>query len=84
MLYDYDYIEGDYGLRIDLLVKPSPDSQVHLKRTVELSSKEMFGNPYNFTIFSPQAKTFSIVSAGIVEGIELSLYQNGNFKNSQG
>lgn len=84
MLYDYDYIEGDYGLRIDLLVRPSPDSAVQLKRTVELSSKEMFGNPYNFTIFSPQAKTFSIVSAGIIEGIELSLYQNGNFKDSKG
>ena len=84
LLYNYNYIEGTYGLRIELLVKPSVDSNAKLKRTIELSSKEMFGNPYNFTIFSPQAKTFSIVTAGIVEGIELSLYQNGDFKNDKG
>jgi hypothetical protein len=34
----------------------------------------MFGNPYNFSIYATQAKTFNIVTLGIVEGIELSLY----------
>ena len=84
LLYNYNYVTGTYGLRVDLLVRPSPDSTVRMKRTVEFTSKEMFGNPYNFAVFSPQAKTFSVVSAGIIEGIELSLFQNGDFTNDKG
>ena len=84
LLYNHNYVTGTYGLRIELLVRPSSDSLVKMKRTVELTSKEMFGNPYNFAVFSPQAKTFSVVTAGIIEGIELSLFQNGDFTNEKG
>lgn len=82
-LYNQNYTTGTYGLQIDLLVRPSEDSTVKMQRTVTLSSEEMFGNPYNFAIYSPQAKTFTIAAAGIIEGIELSLYQNGDFTNSK-
>ncbi len=81
LLANYDLVAGTYGLRLDLLVRPSVESTGRIRRYVELSSKEMFGNPYAFSIFSPQAKTFNIATVGIIEGIELSLYQNGDFKD---
>ena len=81
LLSNYDLISGTYGLRLDLLVRPSVSSTGRIRRYIELSSKEMFGNPYAFSIFSTQAKTFSISTIGIIEGIELSLYQNGDFKD---
>jgi hypothetical protein len=74
-------VAGTYGLRLDLLVRPSINSTGRIRRYVELSSKEMFGNPYAFSIFSTQAKTFGISAVGLVEGIELSLYQCGDFKD---
>ena len=81
LLSNYDLTAGTYGLRLDLLVRPSVESTGRIRTYIELSSKEMFGNPYSFSIFSTQAKTFDITSIGIIEGIELSLYQNGNFKD---
>lgn len=81
LLSNYDLIAGTYGLRLDLLVRPSVNSTGRIRRYVELSSKEMFGNPYAFSIFSTQAKTFGISTVGLVEGIELSLYQCGDFKD---
>lgn len=81
LLSNYDLISGTYGLRLDLLVRPSVSSTGRIRRYIELSSKEMFGNPYAFSIFSTQAKTFSISTIGLIEGIELSLYQNGDFKD---
>lgn len=83
-LGSFNYVEGSYGLIIDLLITPSPGSPIKIKRSVELSSKEMFGNPYNFAIYSPQEKAFSITTSGVIEGIELSIYQNGDFKDSKG
>ena len=81
LLSNYDLVAGTYGLRLDLLVRPSANSTGRIRRYVELSSKEMFGNPYAFSIFSTQAKTFGISTVGLVEGIELSLYQCGDFKD---
>ena len=82
-LYNYNYINGTYGLRIELDVRPTPDSTAKYTKIVELSSKEMFGNPYNFTIFAPQAKVFNVVSAGVIEKIKLYLYQNNDFVNDR-
>jgi hypothetical protein len=48
LLYNYKYVEGNYGLIVDLLIRPSLDSSVKIRRTVYLDSEEMFGNPYNF------------------------------------
>lgn len=73
-------ISGTYGLRIDLMVRPSVNSPTKMRRSIELSSEEMFGNPYNFTLYSTQSKSFNISSTGIIEGIELSLFQKNNFE----
>lgn len=81
MLSNYDLIAGNYGLRLDFLVRPTIKSSVRLRRSAELDSKEMFGNPYSFSIYSPQAKVFKINTIGIIEAIELTLYQKGNFKD---
>ena len=74
-----DMVSGNYGLRIDFKVRPSAESGIYLRRSVELDCSEMFGNPYNFSIKSPQAKIFKINTIGIIEAMELSLYQKGNF-----
>ena len=75
-----DIVIGNYGLRLDFLVQPSTSStNANIRRTVELDSSEMFGNPYSFSIESPQAKIFKINTIGIIKGIELSIYQKGNF-----
>lgn len=79
ILSNYDLISGNYGLRLDFLVRPSAQSLVKIKRSVELDSSEMFGNPYSFSIRSPQSKIFKINTIGIIEAIELSIYQKGNF-----
>jgi hypothetical protein len=52
LLSNWDLHEGTYGLRLDLLVRPSAHSTGRIRRYVELSSKEMFGNPYAFSIYS--------------------------------
>ena len=81
LLSNYDLIEGNYGLQLDFLVEPSANSGVNIRRTVQLDSSEMFGNPYHFAINSSQAKVIKLNTIGIIKAIELSLYQNGNFKD---
>jgi hypothetical protein len=44
----------------------------------------MFGDPYSFAIFSPQAKVFSIGNDGVVDKIALSLFQNNQFIDGSG
>ena len=84
LLSNYEISVGNYGLRLDFLVCPSSNSSVKIKRSIELDSSEMFGNPYSFSINSPQVKVIKINTIGIVEGIELTLYQKGNFKDRNG
>jgi len=50
---DYDIIEGTYGLRLDLLIKPTAESAGRIHQYIELTSDEMFGNPYQFAISTP-------------------------------
>ena len=83
MLNNYDLIAGNYGLRLDFLIRPSAKSSVLIRRYIEFDSSEMFGNPYSFSIWSPQAKVIKLNTIGIVEAIELSIYQKGNFEDKQ-
>lgn len=83
LLYNYKYIEGSYGLLVELLVRPSVDSSAKIRRVITLDSSEMFGNPYNFAIYATQAKTINIVTVGVIEEIALHLYQKGDFKNDR-
>ena len=79
LLSNYDMRAGNYGLRLDVYVKVNPQSDKYIVRSVYLDSAEMFGNPYNFMIYSPQAKKFDLSTIGTVEKLSLWLYQEGNF-----
>jgi hypothetical protein len=69
---------------VDLLIRPTPASEIRLRKTVELTNQDMFGDPYNFIINSTQSKTFSIATVeGVIEGIELSLFQNDDFVDAK-
>ena len=70
---------GTYGLRLDLYVRLNAKSEKHITKSVYLDSSEMFGNPYAFTIFATQAKTFDITSIGTIDGMTLWFYQNNDF-----
>jgi hypothetical protein len=49
-MHNYNIKSGTYGLRLILSVKPSSNSPGCIAKTAELSSSEMFGNPYAFSI----------------------------------
>ena len=76
-------ISGNYGLRLDLLIQPEAGSKERIDKIVTLDSNEMIGNPYSFEIYSPQEKTISISSTGIVTEIILSAYE-GSYIDEQG
>lgn len=84
LLNTYNMRAGSYGLRLDLYVRLSPKSTKHFVKSVYLDSSEMFGNPYAFTIFATQAKTFDISSIGTVDGMTLWFYQNDDFRYFNG
>lgn len=79
LLNNYNMRKGSYGLRLDLYVRLTPTSKKHMKRSLYLDSSEMFGNPYAFTIFAPQSKTFDLSNVGIVDKMILYFYQNNDF-----
>lgn len=79
LLNSYNMRAGSYGLRLDLYVRLSTKSDKHITKSVYLDSSEMFGNPYAFTIFATQAKTFDIASIGTIDGMTLWFYQNNDF-----
>lgn len=82
-LQNYDLIEGNYGLKVTLMIKPNPNSDSYIKRWFELDSSEMLGNPYSFLIPSTQAKVVKLDTFGVVDTIALTIYQKGNFKDSE-
>ena len=79
LLNSYNMRAGTYGLRLDLYVRLNAKSEKHITKSVYLDSSEMFGNPYAFTIFATQAKTFDITSIGTIDGMTLWFYQNNDF-----
>ena len=79
LLDNYDMRSGSYGLRLDIYVKVNPKSDKYIVRSVTLDSSEMFGNPYGFVLYSPQAKKFDLSKIGTVEKMTLWYYQNGDF-----
>jgi hypothetical protein len=84
LLDDFNMRSGSYGLRLDLAVRLTPTSSRTVRKSIYLDSSEFFGNPYAFTLFSPQAQTYDISSLGIVDGIALTLYQNDDFTHFNG
>ena len=76
LLSHYNLKSGNYGLRLDLLIQPTLGSSQRIRKYVALDSSEMFGNPYTFSVYSPQAKKIDIVSTGIICEMVLWLYQS--------
>ena len=76
LLSHYNLKSGNYGLRLDLLIQPTLGSSQRIRKYVALDSSEMFGNPYAFSVYSPQAKKIDIVSTGIICEMVLWLYQS--------
>lgn len=72
-------VSGNYGLRIDLLVKPTYAEEGVIRQQIEFDASEMIGNPYAFSIYTSQEKVFDITDTNGIVGIALSLYQEKNF-----
>lgn len=84
LLDDFNMRAGSYGLRMDLAIRLTPTSSRTVRKSIYLDSTQFFGNPYAFTVFSPQTQTYDISSLGIVDGIAISLYQNDDFQYFDG
>ena len=81
----YKPISGVYGIIVDLLIEPAEIEGSYLRKTIEFTSDDVFGDPYNFLIPSTQGKAFSLANAnGYIRGIEVSIFQNNLFKNTKG
>jgi hypothetical protein len=70
---------GSYGLELELRVRLHPSSELYTTKVLRLDSSEMFGNPYAFSLYSAQAKSFDISELGIIDGMVLYFYQDNNF-----
>lgn len=81
----YKPVSGVYGIIVDLLIEPAEIEGSYLRKTIEFTSDDVFGDPYNFLIPSTQGKAFSLANAnGYIRGIEVSIFQNNLFKNTKG
>ena len=79
LLDNYDMRSGSFGLRLDVYVKLNPSSEKYIVRSVYMDSSEMFGNPYAFTLYSPQSRKYDLSQLGAVEKLSLWFYQRGDF-----
>lgn len=86
LLNSYNVISGSYGIKIyihaNVTDKPGNNSIGIWELTFD--SSEMIGNPYYFDDFFPQEKVFDISGITNIEKIEVYLYQDGKFKDSEG
>ena len=73
---------GTYGLLLVVKIKMGDNST--LEQSYHFSSKEFFGNPYRFSVFSNQAKKINIKGFKKFDSISLYFYQNKDFKNISG
>ena len=79
VLGEYQMRSGTYGLRLDVYIKLHSTSDKYIVRSVYLDSSEMFGDPYNFVLYSPQSKKFDLSKLGTVDKMSLWFYQDSNF-----
>lgn len=84
-LSSYHLDEGDYGLRLDIVVRDLKTTQVSdefLYYSYYLDTKNMYGDVYNFESFYPQEIVFDISNidhSKYIFKMSLSFYQDGNF-----
>ena len=91
LLSNYDLRSGTYGLRLHIYeqvdTKDNALIGVFAEHIAEFSSKEMFGNPYLFSIYSLQGKMFGAAALGSLDNvkeIDICLYQDNNFEDKNG
>lgn len=86
LLQDYHTTQGNYGLRLDIVTVNSGTTstkQTHNFINFKLDSNDMFGNPYNFELWSQQKAVFDISELNDIVGMQLVFYQKDNFLNDQ-
>jgi hypothetical protein len=54
----YSVYRGEYGLYLRAAIRPQTEGGKWINRTYYLSSKDMFGDPYNYLIASSQEAKF--------------------------
>lgn len=76
LLDSLNVIKGSYGLEI-VLIDNNDNPTVF-----DLSNKDMFGNPYNFSVFSSQECVFDIPETlKNISAIEVNFYQSADFED---
>ena len=71
---------GNFGLLLTITSRSTADNTKTVSHCAFLDSSEMFGNPYAFSIYSPQAKQIDISSIGTIESMSIQVYQGDNFE----
>lgn len=79
LLGNYNITQGTYGLRLDIHTDPSSDP-----RRIYFTSEDMFGNPYNFTLYSKQQAKFDIATMETITKIDVYFFERSNFKDYAG
>ena len=84
----YDMRSGDYGLHLKLISQTLDDNGKHSYGTYGLyfsSELDMFGNSYAFKIFTLQEIKYALSQwPENIVGLQIYLYQDGNFKYNDG
>ena len=75
-LFNYDMRSGEYGIRVYLKgIKEGKETSAML----DLSSKDMLGDPYNLLTFTTQSGIYNITDLGILQSCSVTFYQNNDF-----
>lgn len=85
-LSSLDVINGTYGLMLYVVSKEVSYSGNDFERTYKfnLSSEDMYGNPFNFETYYLQEKVFDISNIPDIISMELVFYQNCDFITADG
>ena len=85
-LSSLDVINGTYGLILYVVSKEVSYNGNDFERTYKfnLSSEDMYGNPFNFETYYLQEKVFDISNIPDIISMELVFYQNCDFLTADG
>ena len=79
LLNDYDIRQGHYGLLVQLQTKNGYKHALTLD-----SAKDMFGNPYGYSMYLTQEQTYHLNLQDNIVGVKIDLYQMKDFKYNDG
>ena len=88
-------VTGNYGLKFILHTRTQNTVGIAKKETdkdyykysdydIYLQVSDMYGNPYNFESYYNQQKVIDITDCGEIIGIDIELFQDGNFVDAFG